>query len=158
MGMLAVCLMEPRSRGTVRLASPDPAVDPEVEFDFLSDELDMARMVEGVRYLGEIVCQPAVSSVSDFLALDEAGTTFAILEEEAALRDWLVASVQDYVHACGTCRMGRPDDPMAVVDPLCRYIGVDGLWVVDASVMPDIPRANTHLTTVMIAEKTAATI
>src|SRR5207237_360385 len=85
------------------------------------------------------------SAVSDFVGLDDVGTTFAVLEDESELRDWLVASVEDYVHACGTCRMGRPDDPMAVVDPSCRYIGIDGLWVVDASVMPVIPRASTHL-------------
>jgi choline dehydrogenase-like flavoprotein len=150
--------MEPRSRGSVRLTSPDPNVDPEVAFDLLSDELDMARMVAGVRYLGEIIGHSAVSAVSEFVALDDAGTTFAGLQDESALREWLVASVQDYVHACGTCRMGRPDDPMAVVDPSCRYIGIDGLWVVDASVMPVIPRANTNLTTVMIAEKAAAGI
>ena len=158
LGMLSVCLMEPRSRGSVRLTSRDPTVDPEVNFDLLSDELDMARMVAGLRYLHEIVGHSAVSAVSDFVGLDDVGTTFAVLEDESELRDWLVASVEDYVHACGTCRMGRPDDPMAVVDPSCRYIGIDGLWVVDASVMPVIPRANTNLTTVMIAEKAAAAI
>ena len=58
-------------------------------------------------------------------------------------------------HPVGTCRMGAPDDPAAVVDTDCRVIGYDGLRVCDASVMPDIPRANTHLTTVAIAEKIA---
>ena len=60
------------------------------------------------------------------------------------------------MHAAGTCRMGATDDPAAVVDPSCRVIGIDRLRVCDASVMPDIPRANTHLTTVAMAEHLAA--
>ena len=97
-----------------------------------------------------------MSSIGQFVGLDEVGTSFDAVAADDDLRSWLAHSVQDYVHACGTCRMGRPDDPMAVVDDACRYIGVDGLRVVDASVMPAIPRANTHLSTVMIAEKIAA--
>ena len=60
--------------------------------------------------------------------------------------------MNDYVHAAGTCRMGTPGDPAAVVDTECRVIGFERLRVCDASVMPDVPRANTHLTTVAIAE------
>ena len=71
---------------------------------------------------------------------------------------WLAESVNDYVHAVGTCRMGTPGDPTAVVDAECRVIGTEGLRVCDASVMPDLPRANTHLTTVAIAERIAARI
>jgi len=156
LGMLLVSLMEPHSTGHVRLTSTDPAVDPVVEFEMLSDQRDMERMVAGTRHLGEIVRHPAVASTADFVGLDDEGTTFAVLDDESALHDWMLRSVQDYVHACGTCRMGRPDDPMAVVDPSCRYIGVEGLLDVDASVMPTIPRANTNFTTVMIAEKVAA--
>jgi 5-(hydroxymethyl)furfural/furfural oxidase len=158
LGMISVCLMEPRSRGTVSLTSRDPAVDPVVEFNMLDEDIDLDRMIVGVRHLADIVRHPEVTSIASFAGFDEAGTTFDVLDDESGLRDWLRSSVQDYVHACGTCRMGRPDDPMAVVDPLCRFIGVDRLRVVDASVIPVIPRANTHLTTVMIAEKVAATI
>ena len=68
---------------------------------------------------------------------------------------WLLANVNDYVHAVGTCRMGRPDDPAAVVDPDCRVLGYEGLRVCDASVMPDLPKANTHLTVVAIADELA---
>ena len=156
MGMVSVCLMEPRSTGSVRLASADPNVDPIVEFDFLFDDLDMERMVAGMRHLERVMDQAAFRSTCEFVGLDDSGTTFAVFEDEARVRAWLLASVQDYVHACGTCRMGRPDNPIAVVDPSCRYIGIDGLSVVDASVIPIIPRANTHLTTVMIAERIAA--
>ena len=95
---------------------------------------------------------PAVTAIADSVFFDEQGTWFDDLGDDGPLREWLKANVSDYLHVCGTCRMGHPDDPAAVVDPACRYIGVDHLRVVDASVMPTIPRANTHLTTVMIAE------
>jgi 5-(hydroxymethyl)furfural/furfural oxidase len=159
LGQISIALMEPRARGRVTLASPDPEVDPHVDFNLLGHELDMERMVAGLRHLETIVTHDAVTSItSGPLALDEGGTTFADVADDGAARAWLRAHVQDYVHAAGTCRMGRPDDPLAVVDPDCRYIGVDNLLVVDASVMPSVPRANTHLTTVMIAEKVARSI
>ncbi len=75
--------------------------------------------------------------------------------DDAALDDWLFAECSDAQHASGTCRMGDPADPRAVVDPECRVIGCTGLRVIDASIMPTVPRANTHLTTVAIAEKMA---
>jgi 5-(hydroxymethyl)furfural/furfural oxidase len=68
---------------------------------------------------------------------------------------WLRSSVNDYVHAAGTCRMGTPGEHDTVVDLECRVNGYKGLRVCDASVMPDVPRANTHLTTVAIAEAVA---
>src|SRR5438270_5105339 len=113
LGMIAVSLMDPRSRGAVRLASEDPRDDPVVEFDMLSDDSDMTRMMAGVRYLAEIVQHPAVSSIGQVVGLDDEGTSFEALADDDALRSWLARSVGDYVHACGTCRMGRPDDPMA---------------------------------------------
>ena len=67
----------------------------------------------------------------------------------------MFAECSDAQHASGTCRMGAADDPRSVVDPDCRVIGVTGLRVIDASVMPTVVRANTHFTTVMIAEKMA---
>src|SRR3954447_15882390 len=159
LGQITVALMEPLARGHVRLASADPHVDPEVNFNLLGHESDLDRMVAGVRHLEAIVTDDAVNRItSGPPILDDAGTTFGDLAEHSAARAWLLAHVQDYVHAAGTCRMGRPDDPLAVVDPDCRYIGVDGLRVVDASVMPSVPRANTHLSTVMIAEKVAASM
>ena len=75
------------------------------------------------------------------------------LNTDDAIDAWLTATVNDYVHAVGTCRMGTPGDPAAVVDTDCRVIGYDQLRVCDASVMPDLPKANTHLTTVAIADR-----
>jgi len=69
-----------------------------------------------------------------------------------ALDDWMRAHCFDSQHAAGTCRMGPVSNPRTVVDPDCRVLGIDGLRVIDCSVMPEIVRANTHLSTVMIAE------
>ena len=78
-----------------------------------------------------------------------------MVRDESALADWVKASVWPGWHVCGTCRMGPDGDPLAVLDGECRVRGVAGLRVVDASVMPTIPRANTNLTTIAIAEKIA---
>ena len=85
------------------------------------------------------------------------GITWPIPAEisDAELDEWLFAECSDAQHASGTCRMGAPDDTRSVVDPECRVIGCTGLRVIDASIMPEVPRANTHLTTVAIAERMA---
>ena len=75
--------------------------------------------------------------------------------DDAALDNWLMAECSDAQHASGTCRMGDAADPKAVVDISCRIIGATGLLVVDASVMQEVPRADTHLTTVAVAERMA---
>jgi len=79
----------------------------------------------------------------------------ALIRDEAALRDWVLEHGCGSWHAAGTCRMGAPDDPSAVVDPVCRVRGVAGLRIVDASIMPALVSANTNLTTIMLAEKAA---
>jgi choline dehydrogenase-like flavoprotein len=121
----------------------------------LTDEHDLARLRWGVRHALAIAAEPAVTRLTDAVVLDATGTDPGAVASDAALDDWLVANVGDYVHAAGTCRMGRPDDPGAVVDPELRVIGYDGLRVADASVLPDLPRANTHLTAVMVGERAA---
>jgi 5-(hydroxymethyl)furfural/furfural oxidase len=75
------------------------------------------------------------------------------LDSDDAIDAWLTENVNDYVHAVGTCRMGNRGDAAAVVDTDCRVIGYERLRVCDASVMPDLPKANTHLTTVAIAQR-----
>jgi choline dehydrogenase-like flavoprotein len=152
---LLAAVMEPFSTGEVRLVSDDPTVDPQIDFRLLSDERDMARMRIVAREMLAVLTHPAIRSLAESLTLDEAGTTPEDVADAAALDAWLRATVRDYVHATGTCRMGAPEDPTAVVDPRCRFIGVENLSVVDASIMPTIPRANTHLTAVMIAERAA---
>ena len=99
-----------------------------------------------------------IAVVTTRVDIDDAGHGLDDIRDERQLDAWLAAHCTDYVHAVGTCRMGAADDPAAVVDPDGRVIGMEGLRVVDASIMPEVPRANTHLTTVMIAEHIAVRI
>jgi choline dehydrogenase-like flavoprotein len=139
------------STGEVRLRSHDPHDDPVVEFRMLTDERDLVRLRDCTRRIIDIVRHPAITRISgDIVALD---TPIDDLNDDASIDDWLRATVADYVHAVGTCRMGQPGDPAAVVDTDCHVIGYAGLRVCDASVMPDLPKANTHLTTVALAER-----
>lgn len=153
-GRLIGAVMHVFSHGLVRLRSPDPTDDPVVEFRMLTDERDLVRLRDCVRRMTEIVRHPAAAAViEDVRALS---TPLNELDTDDAIDEWLFANVTDYVHAVGTCRMGGRDDPNAVVDTDCVVRGYAGLRVCDASVMPDVPKANTHLTTVAIAERLAA--
>lgn len=143
------------SKGTVRLKSTDPLVDPEVEINMLDDERDLVRLREGYQRLHQIVSEPAFTKIGTELRGADGeiapGRDFSGDE----LDRWLFANCADTQHPVGTCRMGAADDPRSVVDPECRVIGAEGLRVIDASIMPENVRANTHLTTVAIAEHMA---
>ena len=150
-GRLMGAVMRVFSHGQVRLRSDDPLVDPIVEFNMLSDNRDRIRLRECVRRMIDVVRHPAVAAISDgVVALT---TPIDDLNSDDAVDAWLAATVNDYVHAVGTCRMGTRGDAAAVVDTDCRVIGYERLRVCDASVMPDLPKANTHLTTVAIAQR-----
>ncbi len=152
---IAVSAFEALSEGTVRITTRDPAIDPQVDERMLSHESDLVRMRDGVRRLRDIGRHPEIRAIS---TRAEYGVTGRSLDDElngSALDDWMFAECSDAQHASGTCRMGAADDPCSVVDPQCRVIGVTGLRVIDASLMPTVVRANTHFTTVMIAEKMA---
>lgn len=157
-GRIAVSVYQAFSQGTVRITCADPTVDPAVEERMLSDPRDLARMRDGVERLCAIGRQPAVAAIADRVEYGVTGRSIATPLTGDALDDWMLAECSDAQHASGTCRMGAADDPRSVVDPACRVIGCTGLRVVDASVMPEVVRANTHLTTVMIAEKMADSI
>ena len=153
-GRLIGAVMRVFSHGVVRLRSSDPTDDPVVEFRMLDDERDLVRLRDAVYRMAEIVRHPAAAAViDDVRALS---TPLSDLDTDEAIDEWLFENVTDYVHAVGTCRMGRGDDPGAVVDTECVVRGYPGVRVCDASVMPDLPKANTHLTTVAIAERLAA--
>jgi choline dehydrogenase-like flavoprotein len=150
-GRLFGAVMRVYSHGVVRLRSDDPTVDPIVDFNLLSDDRDLVRLRDCVHRMLDAVRHPAVEAISDgIVALT---TPLDELDSDAAIDAWLRASVDDYVHAAGTCRMGMPGDRAAVVDSDCCVIGYEQLRVCDASVMPDLPKANTHLTTVAIAQR-----
>jgi choline dehydrogenase len=154
-GRLAVSVYQAFSQGHVRITTTDPGVDPRVDERMLSDERDLVRMRDGVRRLRELGVHDGVRAVATRV---EYGSTGRSIDEPLGpkdLDDWLFAECSDAQHASGTCRMGARADRRSVVDPDCRVIGCSGLRVIDASIMPEVVRANTHLTTVMIAEKMA---
>jgi choline dehydrogenase len=151
-GLLGVWVNECVSRGALRLASLDPMVDPIVEENMLDSASDLARMRDGVRRLIEIARHPATRAVGE---VGGVGLDLSTDPSDAAIDAWTLATAGDAQHATSTCRMGDPSAPTSVVDPECRVLGVDALRVIDASIMPAVVRANTHLTTVMIAERMA---
>ncbi len=156
-GGVSISVFEALSRGEVVLRSADPRVDPMIEENMLSDERDLVRMRDGARRLFRLLAHPAVTAVAESLDMILTATPVerAAGMDDAELDALLLAEVSDAQHAAGTCRMAGPDDSQSVVDPGCRVRGIEGLRVIDASVMPADCRANTHLTTVMIAEKMA---
>jgi choline dehydrogenase len=155
-GWLAAITWQNFSRGELRVTSPDPFAMPEIEERMLSDERDLIRLRDGVRRLFALARHRAFAHVAEAMELHDwhgARPSDDLSDEE--IDGWMLATVTDTWHLVGTCRMGAPDDPQSVVDPACRVLGVEGLRVIDGSVMPEVPRANTHLTCVMIAEKMA---
>lgn len=154
-GRLVVSVYQAFSQGHVRITTTDPGIDPAVEERMLSDERDLVRMRDGVLRLRALARHDSVRAITTRV---DYGSTGRSIEEDltpAELDDWLFSECSDAQHASGTCRMGAADDPRSVVDPDCRVIGCTGLHVIDASIMPEVVRANTHLSTVMIAEKMA---
>ena len=123
-GRVLVAAMQSFSRGEVRLASTDPLVDPIVEFRMLSDQRDLMRLREATARIGDVLRHPAVEAIVE--TVHAAGTPLGSLDSDAAVDTWLTGGVNDYVHAAGTCRMGTPGDPAAVVDLECRVIGREG--------------------------------
>jgi 5-(hydroxymethyl)furfural/furfural oxidase len=154
-GRLIVSVYQAFSQGSVRITTTDPDTDPQVDERMLSDERDLLRMRDGVRRLRELGLQQSVRAIAARVDYGSTGRSIDEMLDPADLDDWLFAECSDAQHASGTCRMGARGDPRSVVDPDCRVIGCTGLRVIDASIMPEVVRANTHLTTVMLAEKMA---
>jgi choline dehydrogenase len=139
----SVCLLTPNSRGSVRLASKDPTAKPIVRDNFYSEEGDMPRMVEALRLLEEICGQPAMRPYCAQPYTTPAG------DSDDALRAHLAQTTFPIYHPVGTCAIG------SVVDADLRVNGLEALRVVDASVMPAVPRGNTNAPTIAIAERAA---
>ena len=148
MFFLGAALLKPRSRGSVSLGSIDPAAPPRIDLGYFHVSDDLDRLVEGLERVQEAAHVGAIKELSS-------GVQFAP-GSEVDLRSWARSKTWTYHHPVGTCAMGVNPSAGAVVDPTCRVHGVESLWVVDASVMPDIPSANTHIPTVMVAERVAA--
>jgi 5-(hydroxymethyl)furfural/furfural oxidase len=195
---LNATIFKPASRGRVTLVSPDPARRPRIEFNFVGEEIDLLRLMDGFSRIVALVSSDPVravyTTVFPVLFTDRirqlnqltranaikaamiAGTLDAVpalsdlvfgrltgrridlaelVNDKAALADYVRNNVAGTFHVCGTCRMGRADDPDAVVDNSGRLRGIGGLRVVDASIMPAVPRGNTNIPTIMLAEKIA---
>ena len=146
---LPVALERPRSRGRLSLASADPRIQPLIELNFAADPEDLRRLVEGVHLAWRIAHEPEIARHVKRVAL----LTEDAMSSDEALARYVHATVTTQFHPCGTARMGPSGDPMAVVDQYCRVREAQNLRVVDASVMPTIPRANINLTCIMIGER-----
>ena len=142
--------MRSRSRGSVTLRSADPRVPPKIQFNYLSDPGDWQDFRTAIRLSREIFAAPAMAAhVKDEIQPGRAAVS------DAALDDFIRDHVESAYHPCGTVRMGRRDDPLAVVDPECRVIGVDGLRVADSSIFPQVPNGNLNAPSIMTGEKAA---
>jgi choline dehydrogenase len=142
--------MRSGSRGWVRLASADPLQPPKVFFDYMSQPDDWVQMRACVRLTREIFAQPAFDPFRGREILPGSQ-----VQSDAAIDEFIRQQVQSAYHPSCSCRMGSVDDPLAVVDPQTRVIGVEALRVVDSSIMPSITNGNLNAPTIMLAEKAA---
>ncbi|HJV96348.1 MAG TPA: GMC oxidoreductase, partial [Albitalea sp.] len=142
--------LRPRSRGTVRLASADPKAAPLIDPNYWADPEDRQRSIEGLRMAREIISQPALKR----FVLDERLPGRAKASDQELFEYGCANAKTDY-HPVGTCRIGRESDAMSVVTPDLKLIGLAGLRIADASVMPRVPSSNTNAPTIMVAEKAA---
>ena len=144
-----VCVLRPESRGEVGLNDANPLSAPRIDPKFLSAEADANLLLKGTKIMREMMDHPALDKWRGEQIYLQGG------EDDATLMDHIRARADTIYHPVGTCRMGAAGDEMAVVDPQCRVQGLDGLRVVDASVMPRLVGGNTNAPTIMIAEKAA---
>jgi choline dehydrogenase len=146
---LSVAVVKPESRGTLRLRSRDPHEQPEIDCNFLAEERDARRMLEGVKLARKIGRNPALAQFLELEILPGEAV------EEDQLADAVASNLASYGHPCATAPMGGPQDPWAVVDSRGAVKGLDGLRVVDASIMPVVVSVALNPTTIMIAERIA---
>jgi choline dehydrogenase len=139
----SVCLLTPESRGEVRLASNDPTAQPLIRNSFYGAEADMERMIAGMRLTLEICRQPALSGFCSKPSRLPDG------DSDEALRAHVARTTFPIYHPVGTCAIG------SVLDTELRVEGLDGIRVVDCSVMPRVPRGNTNAPVIALAERAA---
>ena len=142
--------MRSKSRGSVSLRSGNPTDAPVIRFNYMSDPSDWEDFRACIRLTREIFGQEAFKP---FLKEElQPGPQY---QTDAELDDFLREHVESAYHPCGTCRMGRASDPLAVVDPECRVIGVEGLRVADSSIFPQVTNGNLNGPSIMTGEKAA---
>jgi choline dehydrogenase len=148
---MSVCQLRPESRGSIELASGDARTPPRIRANYLDAEIDRSCTVAGIQFARRLARQQPLAS---YIAA-EMQPDYDLANDDDALQ-FARAHGATIFHPTGTCRMGVDDD--AVVDPRLRVRGVDGLWVVDCSVMPTIISGNTNVPAIMIAEKASTMI
>ncbi len=142
--------MRSKSRGCVTLRSPDPTAPPKIRFNYMSDATDWQDFRNVIRLTREIFAQAAMVPY-----LKSEIHPGAAAQTDAALDDFIRDHAESAYHPCGTARIGRRDDPMAVVDPELRVIGVNGLRVADSSIFPQVTNGNLNAPSIMVGEKAA---
>ena len=142
--------MRAKSRGFVRLKSSDPAAAPKIQFNYMTHPDDWTDFRTTIRLTREVLHQAALQP---YLGREIQPGEAA--QSDEALDDFVREHAESAYHACGTCKMGRADDPGAVVDPHCRVIGVAGLRVADSSIFPRITNGNLNAPSIMTGEKAA---
>jgi choline dehydrogenase len=148
---VVAALLRPQSRGSITLASSDPFDPPVIHPDYLRETADLRTLLQGLKWCRQLT---HTAAFAPFRGPEI--SPGAAAHSEAALIEAIRSTADTCYHPVGTCRMGY--DPLAVVDPSLRVHGVEGLRVVDASIMPTIVSGTTNAPTLMIAEKAAAMI
>jgi choline dehydrogenase-like flavoprotein len=151
---MMIALLFPAGTGELRLLSPIPQTQPSLDYHYLADPLDRQRLRGGVRLALTLAEHDDLQEIIGPL-LEPAAIHLA---SDAALDAWLLRQVTTYSHLCGTCKMGPGTDSMAVVDQYGKVHGLEGLRIVDASIMPNLVRAPINPTVVMMGERLAALI
>lgn len=146
-----VCLLRPRSRGSVRLLDSNPLSAPVIDPNFLAERDDVERLIRGFKLMRSILSQPALAR----LGARELPVS-AVARSDVQIEQFIRNHADTIYHPAGTCRMGT--DALAVVDAELRVHGLQGLRVVDASIMPTLVGGNTNAPVIMIAEKAAELI
>ena len=150
-GRISCALELPDGCGFLRLASAEPTVQPSFDYRYFQNENDISRMRKAVRLAVKLLDSDAYKEISD----GRTSPTDDDLSTDDKLDLWIRRHIGTARHVSGTAKMGPDSDPLASVDQQCRVKGVQGLWVADSSVMPQVPRANTHATAIMIGERVA---
>ena len=148
---IGAVIQRPKTRGRLSLRSADPNDQPELDMQYASDPEDLRRLMLGARLCWEIINSDAIAPFVGRILTPSA----EVIASDHLLADYIRRTTSTTWHICGTCRMGRADDPLAVVDQQGSLFGVDNLTVADASIMPDIVSCNTNLTSIMIGERIA---
>ena len=143
-------LMRPKSLGAVKVRSADPKAPPSICFNYLKHPADRADMRAGVRLTREVLAQKAMKPFLGEELFPGVG-----IQSDDAIDAWVRRATETCYHPVGTCKMGKAEEKLAVVDGELRVHGIEGLRVVDASIMPSIVSGNTNAPTIMIAEKAA---